>query len=93
MKQNNNIRGEWAGSSHLAEKLEQARLGHEEFQKMLAEGWQVKDVKAKRPRIKKDRQPRQVVVSLGDVMAATVTISWENYQKFGKGMKIVMKIY
>jgi hypothetical protein len=91
MKQNNNIRGEWAGSSHLAEKLEQARLGHEEFQKMLAEGWQVKDVKAKRPRIKKDRQPRQVVVTLGGTW--TVKMTLEEYKQRGDGLKIVMKIY
>ena len=89
MKQN--INGEWAGSSHLAEKLEQARLGHEEFQKMLADGWQVKNVRAKRPRIKRDRQPRQVVVTLGGTW--TVKMTLEEYQKRGSGLKIVMRIY
>jgi len=72
------------------------KANHEKFEEMIANGWQVTTVKkAKRPRIKKDTQkiPKQVVVSLGEVMAATVTISWENYQKYGSGMKIVMKIY
>jgi hypothetical protein len=73
-------------------RLADLKANHEKFQEMLANGWQVSS-KARRPRINTAKQPKQVVVSLGEVMAATVTISWENYQKFGKGMKIVMRIY
>lgn len=86
-------RGEWAGCSDLTERRKGLIKAHEEFQKMLDNGYQLKEVRVKRPRIKTPKVPKQVVVSLGEVMAATMTISWENYQKFGNGMKIVMRIY
>ena len=61
----------------------------EELKSLIERGFTVTNTK-KRPRIK---IPKQVVVSLGEVMADTITISWESYQKYGKGMKIVMRIY
>lgn len=66
----------------------------EELKSLIERGFTVTNTK-KRPRIKKKdvRIPKQVIVSLGEVMAATVTISWKSYQKHAQGMKIVMKIY
>ena len=56
MKQN--IKGEWVRSSSTPSRAERLKA-HEEFQmselkKMLDEGWQVKEIKVKRPRIKKE---------------------------------------
>ena len=84
-------RGEWAGCSDLTERRKELTKAHEEFQRMLDNGYQIKEARVKRPRIKKDRQPRQVVVTLGGEW--TVKLSFEEYQKRGDGLKIVMKIY
>ena len=84
-------RGEWAGCSDLTEKRRELTKAHEEFQRMLDNGYQIKEARVKRPRIKKDVQPRQVVVTLGGEW--TVKLSFEEYQKRGDGLKIVMKIY
>ena len=84
-------RGEWAGCSDLTERRRELTKAHEEFQKMLDNGYQIKEARVKRPRIKKDVQPRQVVVTLGGEW--TVKLSFEEYQKRGDGLKIVMKIY
>jgi hypothetical protein len=87
----NKINAVRVGSSD-PNRLADLKANHEsqELKDLIARGYKVKSV---RKRINTVKQPRQVVVSLGDVMAATLTISWENYQKFGKGMKIVMRIY
>ena len=84
-------RGEWAGCSDLTERRRELLKAHEEFQRMLDNGYQIKEARVKRPRIKKDVQPRQVVVTLGGEW--TVKLSFEEYQKRGDGLKIVMKIY
>ena len=84
-------RGEWAGCSDLTEKRRELTKAHEEFQKLLANGYQIKEARVKRPRIKREAQPRQVVVTLGGEW--TVKLSFEEYQKRGDGLKIVMKIY
>ena len=84
-------RGEWAGCSDLTEKRRELNKAHEEFQRMLDNGYQIKEARVKRPRIKRDVQPRQVVVTLGGNW--TVKLSFDEYQKRGDGLKIVMKIY
>ena len=84
-------RGEWAGCSDLTEKRRELNKAHEEFQRMLDNGYQIKEVRVKRPRIKKEVQPRQVVVTLGGNW--TVNLSFEEYKQRGDGLKIVMKIY
>ena len=93
MKQNGIYRGEWAGCSDFKERRANLQKAHEEFQKMLDNGFKVSDVKVKhkRPRIKEARQPKQVVVTLGGEW--TVTLSFEEYKKRGSGLKIVMRIY
>lgn len=91
MKQKN-YRGQWAGCSNLTEKREELLKAHQEFQQMLADGYQIKSAKkVKRPRIKTDKQPKQVVVTLGGTW--TLTLDFEEYKKRGDGLKIVMKIY
>jgi len=86
-----NHRAIWAGSSNLTEKIAELNKAHEEFKKMLADGWQIKSAKPKRPRIKEERQPKQVVVTLGGEW--TVKMSFAEYQQRGSGLKIVMRIY
>ena len=84
-------RGEWAGCSDLTERRKELLKAHEEFQKMLDNGYQIKEARVRRPRIKKEAQPKQVVVTLGGTW--TVKMTLEEYQKKGDGLKIVMKIY
>lgn len=84
-------RGEWAGCSDLTERRKELNKAYEEFQRMLDNGYQIKEAKVKRPRIKNAVQPKAVVVTLGGEW--TVTLSYADYQKRGLGLKIVMKIY
>lgn len=93
------IKGEWQTRSDIPNRKERL-AAHIEFEKSelkqrLDEGWKVESsrIKHRRPRIKTVKTPKQVVVSLGEVMAATITLSWEDYQKHGTGLKIVMRIY
>lgn len=90
MKQNNKFKAVRVGSSDC-ERLATLRANHEseELKNLLARGFKVK---AKRPRIQQEKHPKKVVVSLGEVMAATITLTWEEYQKRGQGLKIVMRI-
>ena len=88
-----NSKGEWVRSSSTPNRKERLAQ-HEEFlrsdlKRLLDEGFEV--VRPKRPRIKKEIQPRQVVVSLGGTW--TVKLSFEEYKQRGDGLKIVMKIY
>ena len=84
-------RGEWAGCSDLTEKRRELNKAHEEFQRLLDNGYQIKEARVKRPRIQKETNPKKVVITLGG--SWTVTMSFEEYKKHGDGLKIVMKIY
>ena len=84
-------RGEWAGCSDLTEKRKELTKAHEEFQRLLDNGYQIKEARVKRPRIQKETNPKKVVITLGG--SWTVTMSFEEYKKHGDGLKIVMKIY
>jgi len=91
MKQNT-IKGEWVGGTQSPkERREDLLKAHEEFLQMLADGWQIKSARVKRPRIQKEKKPRQVIVSLGGTW--TLRMSFEDYQKRGDGLKITMRIY
>lgn len=72
MKQNN-YRGEWAGCSDFKERREQLSKAHEEFQKMLDNGFQLKEIKHRRPRIKKTAEPEyKIVMVFGRPMKLTI---------------------
>ena len=91
---NNQTRGQWAGSSHLKERREELLKAHEEFQKMLAEGWQITSVKKsdkpKRPRISKPKTPREVEVA---IFGGKVRMTFAEYQQRGQGLKVIMEIF
>ena len=87
---NNQTRGQWAGSSHLKERYDELKKAHEEFQKMLADGWQVTNAKKKRPRIQKTKTPRKVVIS---VFGNKTTVTYQEYLNRCQGFKIVMEIF
>lgn len=89
MKQNR-IRGEWAGSSHLKERREELLKAHEEFQKMLADGWQVTNVRKRRPRISSPKTPREVEVA---IFGGKVRMTFAEYQQRGQGLKVIMEIF
>lgn len=79
------------GSSNHEERMKELRENHEQFQKMLADGWKVTEAKVKRPRHKVIKQPKEVVVTLGG--SWTLKMSFHDYQQRGEGLKIVMRIY
>ena len=89
MKQNK-IRGEWAGSSHLAGKKDELLKAHQEFLDMLANGWQVKEARVKRPRIQKPKTPKEVIVS---VFGGKLKMTFTEYQEKGQGLKVLMEIF
>lgn len=79
------------GCSDFKERYEELKKNHEEFLKMVENGFQIKSVRPKRPRIKEKKNPKAVVVTLGGEW--TVTLSFDDYKKRGEGLKVVMKIY
>ena len=88
-------RGQWAGSSHLNEKIASLKANHnsdelKELKERLAAGETIVSCH-KRPRIKSAKTPKQVVVSLGE--GWTLKLSFSEYLKRGDGLKIVMRIY
>lgn len=93
---NNQTRGQWAGSSHLKERREELLKAHEEFQKMLADGYQItaakKSDKPKRQRIKKTKTPRKVEVSIMNGLVKVI-VDFTEWQAHGSVGTIVKKIY
>ena len=88
MRKNN--RGQWAGCSDFKERREELLKAHEEFKKMLAEGWQVTNAKKKRPRIQKTKTPRKVVIS---ILGNKMTVTYQEYLNRCQGFKIIMEIF
>lgn len=79
MKQRN-YRGEWAGSSHLTERMEELRKAHEEFEaselkKRLDDNWKITGARVRRPRIK--YEPFKVIMVFGKPVKITI----EEYNK------------
>ena len=87
---NHNTRSQWAGCSNFHERREELLKAHEEFQKMLADGWQVTNVKKKRPRIQKPKTPKEVEVS---IFGGKVRMTFAEYQQHGAGLKVLMEIF
>jgi hypothetical protein len=87
---NKNYRSQWAGCSNFKERREELLKAHEEFERMLADGWQVTNVKKKRPRIQKAKTPRKVVIS---VLGNKTTVTYQEYLNRCQGFKIVMEIF
>ena len=91
MKQNN-IRGEWAGSSHLTEKKEELLKAHQEFLDMLANGYQIVGAKKKsrRSRIHREPTPKRIKVQAGFI---TIVVEYTDWKAKGSVGKIVEKYY
>jgi hypothetical protein len=87
---NKNYRSQWAGCSNFKERREELLKAHEEFERMLADGWQVTNAKKKRPRIQKAKTPRKVVIS---VLGNKTTVTYQEYLNRCQGFKIVMEIF
>ena len=83
------------GSSHNTERLAELKANRERLQEMLASGWQVKEVKVKRPRIKKEPKPRKLVIAIsGWESLGTITVSFEDYERDYKSCcRIVTKFF
>ena len=93
---NNNHRGQWVGCSNFKERREELLKAHEEFQKMLADGYQItavkKSDKPKRQRIKKTKTPRKVEVSIMNGLIK-VTVDFTEWQAHGSIGTIIKEIY
>ena len=89
---NNQIRGQWAGSSHLKERREEWLKAQEEVERMLADGWQVTNVRKKRPRIQKSKTPRKVEVSIMNGLVK-ITVDYTEWQEHGSVGTIIKEIY
>jgi len=88
---NHNTRSQWAGCSNFKEKREELLKAHEEFQKMLADGYQITAIKkVRRPRIQKTQQPKYVVTL---VFGRELKMTIEEYNTRGQGFKKVREIY
>ena len=87
---NKNYRSQWAGCSNFKERREELLKAHEEFERMLADGWQVTNAKKKRPRIQKAKTPRKVVIS---VLGNKTTVTYQEYLNRCQDFKIVMEIF
>ena len=87
---NNQTRGQWAGCSNFKERYDELKKAHEEFERMLADGWQVTNVRKKRPRIQKAKTPRKVAIS---VLGNKTTVTYQEYLDRCQGFKIVMEIF
>ena len=70
MEQSRKHRGEWAGCSDLEDRRKELLEAHKEFLEMLSNGWQVKDVKPRRQRIK--REKFKVIITCFGPMKITV---------------------
>ncbi len=81
------------GSSDLEGRLSELRKAHEEFQQikdLLDSGAKITGARVKRPRIKKEKQPTRVVIS---VFGNKLTLTWSEYMEKGNGFNIIMKLY
>lgn len=83
-------RSEWAGCSNFKERREELAKAHEEFQRLLDSGFEIKEVKKKRPRIQKAQQPKYVVTL---VFGRELKMTIEEYNARGKGFKKVREIF
>lgn len=85
-----NIRKEWAGCSNFQEKVKELNEAHQEFLQMVADGWQVTNVRKKRPRISKPKTPRIVEVT---IFGSKMRMTFAEYQQHGQGLKVTMEIF
>lgn len=89
---NHNTRSQWVGCSNFKEKRAKLLKAHEEFERMLADGWQVTNVRKKRPRIQKEKTPRKVEVSIMNGLVK-ITVDYTEWQAHGSVGTIIKKIY
>lgn len=74
-------------------RLKELREAHKEFEKMLADGWQVTNAKkAKRPRIQKIKVPRKVEVSIMNGLVKVI-VDFTEWQAHGSVGTVVKEIY
>lgn len=89
---NQTKRSQWVGCSNFKERREELLKAHEEFLKMLADGYRITAAKKVRPRIKKEVRPRKIEVSIlnGTFKAVLDFSEWEQHGSIGK---VIRKIY
>ena len=63
MKQNG-MHGIRVASSDHKERMQELRENHKRLEEMLANGWKIESARKKRSRIKKEKTPRKVEISI-----------------------------
>ena len=90
---NKNYRSQWAGCSNFKERRAELLKAHEEFQKLLDNGYEITAVKrVRRPRIQREKTPRKVEVSIMNGLVK-ITADYTEWQAHGSVGTIVKKIY
>jgi predicted GNAT family acetyltransferase len=90
---NHNTRSQWAGCSNFKERREELLKAHEEFQKLLDNGYEITAVKrVRRPRIQREKTPRKVEVSIMNGLVK-ITVDYTEWQAHGSVGTIIKKIY
>ena len=90
---NHNIRSQWAGCSNFKERRAELLKAHEEFQKLLDNGYEIAAVKrVRRPRIQREKTPRKVEVSIMNGLVK-ITVDYTEWQAHGSVGTIIKKIY
>ena len=88
-----NIRKEWAGCSNFKERRQELLKAHEEFQKLLDNGYEITAVKkVRRPRIHREKTPRKVEVSIMSGLIRVI-VDFSEWQAHGAIGTIIKKIY
>ena len=88
---NHNTRSQWAGCSNFKERRAELLKAHEEFQKLLDNGYEITTVKrVRRPRIQKTQQPKYVVTL---VFGKELKMTIEEFNTRGQGFKKIREIY
>ena len=86
---NHNTRSQWAGCSNFKEKRAELLKAHEEFQKLLNNGYEITAVKrVRRPRIHKEPIPKRIKVQAGFI---TITVEYADWVANGSVGRIIEK--
>ena len=89
------VKSKWVGCSDYEKRRKELLKAHEEFQKMIADGWHIAEAKKKRPRIPKSEislEPKAIVtIVLGNEITINIKDFKSHYEKYG--YRVIRKIY
>ena len=87
---NRTNRSQWAGCSDFNERKKKLLEAHEEFLRLIDNGFKITEVRKKRPRIHSSKTPKEVEVAF---FGGKVRMTFQEYQEHGQGLKVLMEIF